>query len=214
MSLRTNFFPIGGGEPYKIDQVVFETGEPGDYTFDLKAKGYYELVVIGAGGGGVGIGSNGTGYTSCTGAASGGFKGIIYIPNGIVKISIGKGGNKDGGGDSNKTGGPGTATKLLINDNNVITCNGGTGGHAWWRGNWELGVGGTVVASDYVIETILSVTGSRGSGGGDTLHYCEPPLSDYPSYGFGGWAQGTGSGYYWQASDGAPGYISIKFVGF
>lgn len=212
--VQTFFTPLGTTIPYRQNEVIFEQAGGGQVNVEIKVNGYYEITCIGAGGGGVGIGSNGTGCAGCTGAAGAGFIGTINISKGTLILNIGNGGNKDGGGDSNKTGGTGGSTSIYYGSTNIVTCGGGTGGHAWWRGSYALGIGGSVTQGSFITNVKESVKGSNGVGnGGYSAIYCTPPLNAYGyTYGNGGMAYGSPSNYYWEAGDGEPGFVLIKFL--
>lgn len=210
--VQTFFTPLGLTLPYRQNEIIFEQAGGGQVNVEIKTNGLYEIICIGAGGGGVGIGSNGSGCAGCTGAAGAGFIGTINIHKGTLVLNIGNGGNKDGGGDSNKIGGTGGTTSIYYGSTNIVTCTGGTGGHAWWRGSYALGIGGSVLVGSYIENIIISTNGSNGVGnGGYSAIYCTPPLNGY-IYGNGGYAYGSPSNYYWEAGNGESGYIQIKFL--
>ncbi len=201
-------------DPYKKNQVLFNNSMPNTYSINIK-KGIYEIVVIGAGGGGCGNGAKGSSNSGCSGAAGGGYRGKISLPQGTLNLLIGKGGTKTGGGDyQGDRANTGGTTSLKFNGTNIVTCGGGTGGRAWFRGKASTGTGGSVTTGSYIVQTYQSVTGSNGQGGGGgALYTCPCPISGY-NYGAGGNGQGLGSGYNWSGTtDGQNGYIKISYYG-
>lgn len=200
-------------QTYKTSQVVFESGFGGTGSINLLTKGYYDIIVIGAGGGGCGNGAKGTSYSGCSGAAGGAFIGRIFVEKGTLNYTIGTGGEKKGSGDyQGARAGTGGDTVLKFGEVPIVTCGGGTGGHAYFRGKYSLGTGGIVTQGSFITDVTTSIQGSNGTGGQTNGNYytCEQPVEGI-EYGAGGYGMGAGSGYTWEASNGQNGYIKIVF---
>ena len=201
-------------QTYKTNQTVFESGFGSSGSINLLTKGYYDIIVIGAGGGGCGNGAKGSSYSACSGAAGGSFVGRIYVEKGTINYTIGTGGSKTGGGDyQGSRAGTGGTTELKFGNTPIVTCTGGTGGLAYFRGKYSTGTGGTVTQGNYITGVTSSQQGSNGTGGqsSGTYFYCEQPIEGI-EYGAGGYGMGKSSGYTWDASNGQNGYIKIVFV--
>lgn len=197
--------------PYVWSQTV-----AGEYTLNL-TKGKYHIVCIGAGGGGCGQGAKGSSYSAASGSAGAGVEAFLSVgSNFTLGIVVGASGEGKGGGDYTGTAGSGTLSRIFLDGRVIITCNGGGGGRTWFRGGSANGVGGSADINRSLpnLQIVRAVTGSDGTHGNWSGHFfeCEPPLSDYPNYGFGGKARGDSSGYYYVADDGAPAYVLIERI--
>ena len=202
-------------QTYKVGQVVFESGIANTYSLSLATGGVYRITIVGAGGGGCGNGANGSSYSAATGAAGGGLIIDAALTKGTLSIVVGAGGTGAGGGDyQGPAAGTGGDSSVSKGGTVIGSCTGGTGGRAWFRGGWQLGVGGSPTSGAYIVNTTTSVSGSSGDGGNWNGHVytCDVPIAGIP-YGNGGEAMGRGDSYAYIGANGSNGYVKIEFIG-
>lgn len=210
---------VNGGNGYLsveyITPSIEEYTEAGSYQFNVTETSLYNLTMIGAGGGGCGNGAKGTSYSGCSGAGGGGLLGQLKLTPGVYTVTIGKGGYGVGGGDwQGSAGGTGSSTTLSDSNGNIIaSCTGGTGGRAWFRGHYKLGVGGSSVYNSNFLTNVTQYPGSDGNGGnGNNVVYTCPQTISGINNGIGGSGMGSSSGYKYLGENGKDGYFKIEFI--
>ncbi len=170
-------------DPYKKNQVIFESSTPRTYNVEILGKGKYEVYCI-AGGGGGRYGDSSRDYMQGGGSGSG-FIGIIRINAGTLNVTVGAGGRYQSY--------PGNNSAIA---GIVKTYGGGAGG----------GGGGAIPTLSVIpISTTLNSSGNRGetSRGG----VAKGGASLYEGYGAGG------DGEFLRNNSGKPGYIKVVYKG-
>ncbi len=82
-------------DPYKKDQVIFESSTPGTYNVELLADGKYEVYCIGGGAGAAHTSERISGnvrYSRAGGGSGSGFVGIIKLKKSTLSCVVGNGG--------------------------------------------------------------------------------------------------------------------------
>lgn len=163
---------------YVPGTILFESNEPGTYTFTPTADCIISLILVSGGGGGA---------THQQGSRTGGQGALITGKTSLYKdieytVTVGAGGTYSYSTNINvgAQGGTGGTSTAFGN-----TCNGGTGAHAhtgWWAASYYDGSpgSGTVASSEFTLTTgIASTNGiyeSYGAGGlttDGTNGYCK-----------------------------------------
>lgn len=192
-------------------------------TEDIQ-KGFYKIVLIGAGSGGIAYGKI-SGCASSSGTSGSALILNVYFPvNGQITYYVGKGGKgkcissgngefySDNGGDS----------YIKFNNLLVAQCHGGNkvkirrpDGSA--NAVSEQTFGGEYEIGNYVLNVLNKKVGNKntyGSNGNQEVHRCTRPFSSY-QYGNGGEAkasidgQGTSAEPYGYGRNGENGYFRI-----
>lgn len=191
MTIRTALMPMSGGTPcpYEPSQILFESGVPGTYSFEVLVEAIYDIWLV-AGGGGSSSAAGGTGATLHLRAK--------LLP-GIYNVTVGMHGAGAGAYVRNNNGAPGGAS-LITGASCTILANGGTQGYGRRNGGAPGKVG------THSIQALnFEILFQSPAGTAYSLSYITGTSS---GYGAGGIAQGneTGSGY-----NGWPGYVKISF---
>ncbi|MCM1497273.1 MAG: hypothetical protein NC124_02290 [Clostridium sp.] len=118
MSLKTPFFPLGGKkEPYKRGTDLLVITSVGSGSFELLTTGWYEVTLVGAGGG-----------SSNPAGASGAIIVVqMKLKKGRVSYYIGKGGSGCGAYARNNNGQPGENSTFTHSQANIIATRGTQG---------------------------------------------------------------------------------------
>lgn len=217
-----------------------EYSKSGVYYFYVNKLSKYKLTMIGAGGGGCGNGCEYPNQTqsACTGAGGGGIICDVVLPVGVYSVTVGLGGSGASGTDYlGERAGIGGNSIFKTNDNSIIVeCSGGQGGRAWYKNNYELGVGGSASYNSSFVSNAQTYNGSNGKCGTDsvTRYICNDTIEDEIN-GRGGSAYGgilvngfsllrynTGKNhsalmqlnYCYIGENGYDGYFKLEFLSF
>lgn len=177
--------------PYSVNQVIFESSNPGIHDVLLRVPGNYQIILVGAGGGSA-VSTDGTNTNIGAGGSGGYTDQTVYLGGGTYAVQVGRGGiglrNTNGietlgyiGGNSRvgqnvAYGGKG-ATCCVINPGKMVGGMGGAGNNA------------------------------RGISGGTSHTSVSATAASYGNYGRGGSANTT------TANSGGNGYVKIIFKG-
>lgn len=195
-------YPIGG--------TVFEKSAAGTYTFTPQATGTYEISLVGGGGGGACAGDQPS-YASKSRAGGGGSGayvcGVWKLTKGTsYSITVGAGGAAGPSNQNDSTGSAGGTSSFA----SYITCTGGGGGDAHWKGAGTGGAAGTVTNCTGYTRLITSTDGNAGAGA-SSYNVAAGGAARLGSYGAGGSGQATGN-YAGVTYAGNAGYCKIRFL--
>lgn len=178
--------------PYSVNQVIFESSNPGIHDVLLQVPGNYQVILVGAGGGSaVSTGSSVTPNIAAGG--SGGYTNqIVYLGGGMHAVQVGLGGtgqrDTNGADAFGYNGGNSRVGRNVAYGGKGATC------CVWNPGKMIGGIGGS---------------GTNATGAtGDTSHTSvSAPAASYGNYGRGGSANAS------TTNKGGNGYVKIIFKG-
>lgn len=196
----------------------FHDGEEGN--FDV-TKGFYKIVLIGAGSGGIAYGS-----TDKCGSRTGNGGAVLifnaYFPsNGTLSYKVGLGSHGlvlSGGGIEHYGSDAGGNTEIFFNNTLIARACGGEKSTVFRRTKSKITIddsyGGKYEIGSFVRSIEISLKGTNGWGegmGNQNVHTTTPTydVSPYNQYGVGGNAQATIASPFGNVTDGTNGYFSI-----
>lgn len=196
---------------YQSDGSVFESSTAGTYTLVIPATAYYNIIIVGAGGGCASWGgyySNGYTWNASGGGGSGAYvHGTQRITAGTYTVIVGAG----GAGVRNAGIGAGTTTAYDGGNSSF-------GGHVAGGGKGGVAINGSTGGAGGTATTTL--TGESGNAGGSMgyvvganaypIQNISGGASKYGGYGAGGYITNQSLDNY----NGKDGYVKISFVSF
>jgi hypothetical protein len=185
----------------------------GIYYLYINKPSKYRLTMIGAGGGGSSntCEEGASTLSACSGAGGGGIVANVSLDAGIYVVSIGLGGYGTWGKDylGGRCGTGGDTIFKTTDDIIIAQCFGGTGGRAWYKGNYSVGTGGTSTYNSSYVSNVSAYTGSNGTGGTTPRQiYSCPDTIPVTFHGRGGYVTCGGA---W-GGDGSDGYFRLEFL--
>lgn len=213
-----------------VGATIYESSVGGSSgTFNVPLGGYYDVTVIGAGGGGYAFNRNYSKWWSgCAAGGSGAvFSGVLLLRKGTWNVKVGLRGNSQAtsnDGVSKSTAGGDTT---IINDFYWIVGYGGKPGVGADKGTTESGFkyaagegGGLYHPTTPIHSTRLFSSGRRGGGyaygthlsGGDFKGGESSALSIGLNYGWGGSASSYSGGP--SVTQPGDGYVKVSYAGY
>ena len=228
--------------PYAINQVIFESAEPGTYSLNLLTPGTYNVICVGGGASGCACLSFSSRLSSgtlsptsmmtgtaraCAGGGSGGYSNsTLTLNSGTVSVVVGAGGSSSGttwktsnttGGSGTRNGNPGTASSF----GNSVSANGGNGGTAYAKATTGSSVSVNHSCSGGSGGTGTTTNGNSGGASGNHSasrntgsSSCSGGASVYGGYGTGGGASANNKNSTVSSSNGSSGYVRVVFIGY
>lgn len=209
MRIIGSLHPLGGvEETYKKDETIFESSTAGTYEFTPKGNCICEVTLVGAGAGGAFNSSSNRSSAAPGSSGSGCIVRVFFKAKETYQITVGKGGNPNGGRDANTWGGVGEASKIILDDEDLILAPGGNGGHVWWPNAAAAATPPALCAyaENTVIDLLLN---KQGISGGTYTGPGGVSVIEGTEYGKGGSATNAGGGS--TATAGKPGYVKIAY---
>lgn len=212
--------------PYTANQVLFESGTPGSYTFSPLVAGTYNVILVGGGSGcaaGAWRGLANVGQCTVHGGGSGGYTNKnMTINAGSYTVTVGGGGAGAKQEDPNRTSGYKSATSTAGGGSSIgslVSVGGGGAASATHDGGGSVGAGGSGQTSNgnnggsasktqtgnFSISASggAAVYGNYGAGGsGSAKHECYKVGSSYNHK-----CSAT-------ANAGSNGYVKITFISY
>lgn len=214
MLISGSLHPLGNvfNEPYKKDEIIFESTTPGTYEFTPKGNCICEVTLVGAGAGGAFNSSSNRSSAAPGSSGSGCIVRVFFKAKETYQITVGKGGNPNGGRDANTWGGVGDASKVALLGQNLVLAPGGNGGHVWWPNAAAAATPPALcsfVESNIVFSVVDILLNRQGVSGGTYTGPGGVSVIEGTEYGKGGSATNSGGGS--TATAGKPGYVKIAY---
>lgn len=213
MGIRTTLNPLKNSlNTYKNNELIFESNTPGAYEFTPKSNCICEITIVGAGAGGAFNSSSNRPSAAAGSSGSGCILRVLLKAGKTYKIIVGKGGNPSGGKDANTWGGVGESSKIILDDQDLITAFGGNGGHVWWPNAAAAATPPALCAfaeNSEVFSVIELLLNRQGITGGTYTAPGGASVIDGTDHGHGGSATSAGGGS--TATAGKAGYVKIVY---
>lgn len=192
---------------YAPNSIVVEKVSAGSKTYDIKVDGYYQIWLVGAGGGGI-YNSSGNKGSSAAGNSGGYVNVKAYLKKGSYTVTVGDGGAAKGGLDWTGWGNNGGNTSITFNGKTLLLAGGGTANKvsypSGYQQNSTISVANQINSGNFtLVQTVANQGGNKGGLGGNGSSPTGG-ASRYGGYGKGGNVYNRNS-----ADAGGRGYVKI-----
>lgn len=195
---------------YISNATIFEKSTAGTYTVTIPYNGYYQLWLVGAGGGGM-FNSSGNKGSSAAGNSGGYVNVKAYLKKGSYSVTVGAGGTAKGGLDWTGWGNNGGNTSISFGGKTLLLAGGGTANKvsypSGYQQNSTISVANQINSGNFtLVQTVSNLAGNKGGLGGNGSSPTGG-ASRYGGYGKGGNVYNRNS-----ADAGGNGYVKVVAI--
>lgn len=195
---------------YISNATIFEKSTAGTYTVTIPYNGYYQLWLVGAGGGGM-FNSSGNKGSSAAGNSGGYVNVKAYLKKGSYSVTVGAGGAAKGGLDWTGWGNNGGNTSITFDGKTLLLAGGGTANKvsypSGYQQNSTISVVNQINSGNFtLVQTVSNLAGNKGGLGGNGSSPTGG-ASRYGGYGKGGNVYNRN-----RADAGGNGYVKVVAI--